>query len=40
MTDGSNKLIRNSTADFLIATGQAGDPRPAQVDAPTSENQA
>lgn len=25
MTDGSKKLIRNSTAEFLIFTGQAGE---------------
>ncbi|MFZ1711557.1 MAG: hypothetical protein WAT53_00635, partial [Nitrosomonas sp.] len=25
MTDGSNKFIRNSTAEFLIFTGQAGE---------------
>ena len=24
MSDGKNKLIRNSTAEFLIFTGQAG----------------
>jgi hypothetical protein len=27
MTDGRNKFIRNSTAEFLIFTGQAGDDR-------------
>lgn len=27
MTDGSNKLIRNSMAEFLIFTPQAGEQR-------------
>lgn len=40
MTDRDKKLIRNSTAEFLIFTGQAGEPRPAHDDAPTSESQA
>lgn len=25
MTDGTNKFIRNSTTEFLIFTGQAGE---------------
>ena len=40
MTDSSNKLIRNSTAEFLIFTAHAGEPRPAHDETPTSERQA
>jgi len=40
VNDGEKKPIRNSTAEFLIFTGQAGEPRPAQDDAPTSESPA
>ena len=29
MSDNEKKLIRNSTAEFLIFTGQAGKPREA-----------
>ena len=37
MTECDKKLIRNSTAKFLVFTGQTGEPRPAHDDAPTLE---
>lgn len=38
MKDRPTKLIRNSTADFLIFTAQAGEPHSAQDVLSTSEN--
>jgi hypothetical protein len=40
MSDSDKKLICNSIAEFLIFAGQAGEPRPAHDDAPTSESHA
>jgi len=40
MTDSLTKLIHNSLTEFLIFTGQTGEPRPAYDDAPTSESHA
>ncbi len=39
MTDSSNKLIRNSAAEFLIFTGHAGEPCSANDETPTLERQ-
>lgn len=40
MTDRPTKLIRNGTAEFLIFTGQVGEPCSANDETPTSERQA
>lgn len=40
MSNDRNKLIRNSTAEFPIFTGQVGEPCSANDETPTSERQA